>query len=126
MLFFAVLLTIRISTTSITPWPEAGYHLHRLPCHHLRSTARQFRLPRIEEPPSIYSRFATRTAEFLPGVNQVVLVKAKPPFNQRTFLKPRLHQSPDSAALQKVLLPRNLNGYKCYAEGSEPLRSVTT
>ena len=59
----------------------------------------------IEEP--LHYPFATSDSEFLQWVNQL-LVKAKPAFHQRTFLKP-LHQSPEFCGTchQGCTWPRN-------------------
>jgi len=63
----------------------------------------------IEEP--LHYPFATSDSEFLQWVNQL-LVKAKPAFHQRTFLKP-LHQSSEfCGTCHKVHLAEEFNGYK--------------
>ncbi len=63
----------------------------------------------IEEP--IHYPFATSDSELLQWVN-AQLIKAKPAFHQRTFLKP-LHESPEfCGSCHKVHLPEHLNNYK--------------
>ncbi|MCA9284440.1 MAG: tetratricopeptide repeat protein [Phycisphaerales bacterium] len=63
----------------------------------------------IEEP--IQYPFAYSANPFLQWVNQQ-LVKAKPAFHKRTFLKP-LHQSPEfCGACHKVMIPPEINDYK--------------
>ena len=63
----------------------------------------------IEEP--LHYPFATSDSEFLQWVNQL-LVKAKPAFHKKTFLKP-LHQSPEfCGTCHKVHLAEEFNGYK--------------
>ena len=55
--------------------------------------------------------FALSDSPFLKWVNHQ-LIRAKPSFHKRTFLKP-LHQSPEfCGACHKVFLPEVLNGYK--------------
>ncbi|MCZ6793417.1 MAG: tetratricopeptide repeat protein [Planctomycetota bacterium] len=62
----------------------------------------------IEEP--VHYPFAYSENRFLQWVNQQ-LVKAKPDFHKRTFLKP-LHRSPEfCGACHKVHLPHELNKY---------------
>ncbi len=63
----------------------------------------------IEEP--LHYPFATSDNDFLAWVNRT-LVKAKPAFHKKTFLKP-LHESTEfCGACHKVHLPEALNGYK--------------
>ena len=63
----------------------------------------------IEEP--IHYPFASSESETLQWVNEQ-LVKAKPEFHKRTFLKP-LHKSPEfCGSCHKVHLPEELNKYK--------------
>jgi len=63
----------------------------------------------IEEP--LHYPFATSESEFLRWVNRT-LVKAKPAFHKKTFLKP-LHKSAEfCSACHKVHLPPELNQYK--------------
>ncbi len=72
----------------------------------------------IEEP--LHYPFATSENEFLQWVNNQ-LVKAKPAFHKKTFLKP-LHKSADKAAdfcsaCHKVHLPSEVTGYKDFLRG---------
>jgi tetratricopeptide (TPR) repeat protein len=68
----------------------------------------------IEEP--IHYPFAFSTNRFLQFVNQQ-LVKAKPEFHKKTFLKP-LHKSAEfCSTCHKVSLPRELNHYKEFLRG---------
>ncbi len=63
----------------------------------------------IEEP--LHYPFAYSDEPFLKWVNRT-LVKAKPAFHKKTFLKP-LHESAEfCGACHKVHLPETLNGYK--------------
>jgi tetratricopeptide (TPR) repeat protein len=63
----------------------------------------------IEEP--LHYPFATSSNGFLQWVNQL-LVKAKPAFHKKTFLKP-LHQTPEfCGTCHKVHLAEEFNGYK--------------
>ena len=63
----------------------------------------------IEEP--IHYPFAFSDSEALQWVNQT-LVKAKPAFHKKTFLKPH-HQTPEfCGSCHKVHLPTELNSYK--------------
>ncbi len=63
----------------------------------------------IEEP--IHYPFAFSENDALQWINQT-LVKAKPAFHKKTFLKP-LHQTPEfCGSCHKVHLPAELNGYK--------------
>lgn len=63
----------------------------------------------IEEP--LHYPFATSENEALQWVNQL-LVKAKPAFHKKTFLKP-LHQTPEfCGTCHKVHLAEEFNGYK--------------
>lgn len=63
----------------------------------------------IEEP--MQYPFAYSESEFLQWLNRT-LIKAKPEFHKKTFLKP-LHRSPEfCATCHKVHLPEELNDYK--------------
>ena len=63
----------------------------------------------IEEPP--HYPFASSESGFLRWVNRQ-LIKAKPEFHKKTFLKP-LHKTPEfCASCHKVHLPKELNDYK--------------
>ena len=63
----------------------------------------------IEAP--LYYPFVDSKQPFLQWVNQT-LVKAKPEFHKKTFLKP-LHKSPEfCGSCHKVHLPEELNGYR--------------
>jgi tetratricopeptide (TPR) repeat protein len=63
----------------------------------------------IEEP--LHYPFKYSDSEFLQWVNRT-LVKAKPEFHRKTFLKP-LHRTPEfCATCHKVHLPEALNGYR--------------
>jgi len=68
----------------------------------------------IEEP--VHYPFAFSTNRLLQFVNQQ-LVKAKPEFHKKTFLKP-LHQTAEfCSTCHKVSLPRELNHYKEFLRG---------
>jgi tetratricopeptide (TPR) repeat protein len=68
----------------------------------------------IEEP--IHYPFAFRTNKFLQFINQQ-LVKAKPEFHKKTFLKD-LHKNADfCSTCHKVSVPRELNHYKEFLRG---------
>jgi tetratricopeptide (TPR) repeat protein len=69
----------------------------------------------IEEP--IHYPFAYSTNKFLQFVNNQ-LVKAKPEFHKKTFLKPEVHKSAEyCSTCHKVNLPRELNHYKDWLRG---------
>ncbi len=68
----------------------------------------------IEEP--LHYPFAYSTNSFLRFINRQ-LVKAKPDFHKRTFLKP-LHRTAEfCSTCHKVSLPRELNHYKDFLRG---------
>ena len=68
----------------------------------------------IEEP--IHYPFAFSTNRFLQFLNQQ-LVKAKPEFHKKTFLKP-LHQTAEfCSTCHKVSIPQDLNHYKEFLRG---------
>ncbi|MDA1016670.1 MAG: multiheme c-type cytochrome, partial [Planctomycetota bacterium] len=68
----------------------------------------------IDEP--IHYPFATSENVFLQWINNQ-LIKAKPAFHKRTFMKP-LHQTPEfCATCHKVHLPKALNHYKDFLRG---------
>ncbi|MEO8428463.1 MAG: tetratricopeptide repeat protein [Verrucomicrobiota bacterium] len=68
----------------------------------------------IDEP--IHYPFAFSTNQILQAINNQ-LVKAKPEFHKRTFLKP-LHKSAEfCSTCHKVSLPRELNQYKEFLRG---------
>ncbi|MDX1951626.1 MAG: multiheme c-type cytochrome [Verrucomicrobiota bacterium] len=68
----------------------------------------------IEEP--IHYPFAFSSNSFLQFINQQ-LVKAKPEFHKKTFLKP-LHQTAEfCSTCHKVSIPRELNHYKDFLRG---------
>jgi tetratricopeptide (TPR) repeat protein len=68
----------------------------------------------IEEP--LHYPFATSTNRLLRFINRQ-LVKAKPEFHNRTFLKP-LHRTAEfCSACHKVHIPRELNHYKDFLRG---------
>ncbi|MSU20417.1 MAG: tetratricopeptide repeat protein [Pedosphaera sp.] len=68
----------------------------------------------IEEP--IHYPFAFSTNRFLQFLNQQ-LVKAKPDFHKKTFLKP-LHQTAEfCSTCHKVSIPQDLNHYKEFLRG---------
>ncbi|MEW6160558.1 MAG: multiheme c-type cytochrome, partial [Verrucomicrobiota bacterium] len=68
----------------------------------------------IEEP--VHYPFAYSTNAFLQFINQQ-LVKAKPEFHKKTFLKP-LHQTAEfCSTCHKVSIPRELNHYKEFLRG---------
>ncbi|HEX7860298.1 MAG TPA: tetratricopeptide repeat protein [Verrucomicrobiae bacterium] len=69
----------------------------------------------IEEP--IHYPFAFSTNKLLQFVNNQ-LVKAKPEFHKKTFLKPGVHKTAEfCSTCHKVNLPRELNHYKDWLRG---------
>ncbi|MEZ6040499.1 MAG: multiheme c-type cytochrome [Planctomycetaceae bacterium] len=69
----------------------------------------------IEEP--LHYPFATSDNEILQWVNNQ-LVKAKPSFHKKTFLKPEIHKSAEfCSTCHKVHLPKELNHYKEFLRG---------
>jgi tetratricopeptide (TPR) repeat protein len=68
----------------------------------------------IDEP--IHYPFAYSTNRFLQYVNQQ-LVKAKPEFHKKTFLKPFLRSAEFCSTCHKVSLPQELNKYKEFLRG---------
>jgi tetratricopeptide (TPR) repeat protein len=69
----------------------------------------------IEEP--IHYPFAFSTNEFLQFINNQ-LVKAKPEFHKKTFLKPDVHKSAEfCSTCHKVSIPHELNKYKEFLRG---------
>ncbi|MBI4659118.1 MAG: hypothetical protein HY735_09775 [Verrucomicrobia bacterium] len=68
----------------------------------------------IEEP--IHYPFAFSTSRFLQFINQQ-LVKAKPEFHKKTFLKPLHKTSEFCSTCHKVSLPIELNHYKEFLRG---------
>jgi hypothetical protein len=64
----------------------------------------------------IHYPFAYRTNALLQYVNQQ-LVKAKPAFHKRTFLKPFMRTAGFCSTCHKVSLPRELNHYKDFLRG---------
>jgi tetratricopeptide (TPR) repeat protein len=69
----------------------------------------------IEEP--IHYPFAFSTNEFLQFINNQ-LVKAKPAFHKKTFLKPEVHKTAEfCSTCHKVSIPKELNHYKEFLRG---------
>ena len=69
----------------------------------------------IEEP--LHYPFAYSENPFLQWINNR-LVKAKPGFHKRTFLKPEIHKSAEfCAACHKVHIPKEVNAYKDFLRG---------
>ena len=68
----------------------------------------------IDEP--IHYPFAYSTNPILQYVNQQ-LVKAKPEFHKKTFLKPFMHSAEYCSTCHKVSIPRELNHYKEWLRG---------
>jgi len=68
----------------------------------------------IDEP--IHYPFAYSTNRFLQYLNQQ-LVKAKPEFHKKTFLKPFMRTAEFCSTCHKVSLPRELNKYKEFLRG---------
>jgi tetratricopeptide (TPR) repeat protein len=68
----------------------------------------------IDEP--IHYPFAYHTNALLQYVNQQ-LVKAKPEFHKRTFLKPFMRTAEFCSVCHKVSLPKELNHYKDFLRG---------
>ena len=69
----------------------------------------------IEEP--LHYPFAESDSEYLRWVSNQ-LVKAKPAFHKKTFLKPELHRSAEfCSTCHKVGLPRELTHYKDFLRG---------
>jgi len=69
----------------------------------------------IEEP--IHYPFAFSSNSFLQFLNNQ-MVKAKPEFHKKTFLKPKVHQSAEfCSTCHKVSLPFELNKYKEFLRG---------
>ena len=68
----------------------------------------------IDEP--IHYPFAYSTNPILQYVNQQ-LVKAKPEFHKKTFLKPFMHTAEYCSTCHKVSIPRELNHYKEWLRG---------
>jgi tetratricopeptide (TPR) repeat protein len=68
----------------------------------------------IDEP--IHYPFAYSTNRFLQYLNQQ-LVKAKPQFHKKTFLKPFMRTAEFCSTCHKVSIPRDLNKYKDFLRG---------
>ena len=69
----------------------------------------------IEEP--LHYPFASSENQLLQWVNNQ-LVKAKPSFHKKTFLKPEIHKSAEfCSTCHKVHLPKELNHYKEFLRG---------
>ena len=68
----------------------------------------------IDEP--IHYPFAYSTNRFLQYVNQQ-LVKAKPEFHKKTFLKPVMRTAEFCSTCHKVSIPQDLNKYKEFLRG---------
>ena len=68
----------------------------------------------IDEP--IHYPFAYSTNRFLQYLNQQ-LVKAKPQFHRKTFLKPFMRTADFCSACHKVSIPQDLNKYKEFLRG---------
>jgi Cytochrome c554 and c-prime len=68
----------------------------------------------IDEP--IHYPFAYSTNAFLQYLNQQ-LVKAKPEFHKKTFLKPFMHTAEFCSTCHKVSIPGDLNHYKDFLRG---------
>jgi tetratricopeptide (TPR) repeat protein len=68
----------------------------------------------IDEP--IHYPFAYSTNRFLQYVNQQ-LVKAKPEFHKKTFLKPFMRTAEFCSTCHKVSIPQDLNKYKEFLRG---------
>ena len=68
----------------------------------------------IDEP--IHYPFAYSTNRFLQYINQQ-LVKGKPEFHKKTFLKPFMHTAEFCSTCHKVSIPGDLNHYKDFLRG---------
>lgn len=70
----------------------------------------------IDEP--IQYPFAFSSNRFLQYINQQ-LVKAKPEFHKKTFMKPFMHTAEFCSACHKVSIPGDLNHYKAFLRGQD-------
>jgi tetratricopeptide (TPR) repeat protein len=68
----------------------------------------------VDEP--IHYPFAYSTNRFLQYINQQ-LVKAKPEFHKKTFMKPFMHTAEYCSTCHKVSIPGDLNHYKDFLRG---------